>query len=458
MKLTRIQLHPFGGVADRTCPLHDGVNVIEGPNEFGKSTLNKALWHALFTPSHLTPAKLQKTLGRWFPKPDGDHARVSLEFVADGQEWSLHKTWGAGNSSSLQAKGGASIADPGAVQARLLDLLRRNQATWQNVLFVGQAQLARTMQQLKENAEELDDLQPLLVGAAAIPGDIAPEKLSAAVEERIEEHFSRWDINASGPDKGRGVTNRWKNNVGPQLEAFYELEADRQELSAVVGYEEEVDRLNEGVREREGVIDVDREFVDTGRSLRDGLARRGGLEEKVRRLGTEQKTLKDVMKAWPGAEQVIQGKEGELKRVVEGLEALIAELKNAKRRADAVRLKKGHEQLSNAKREWKEAGGRLEKSKPIPSEALSELRSLASKIEGLRIKIAAQKLSASIESGSPRSIRVTRGTQDPEEISIDPAQSWQGEAEGKVTFEVDDVRVNQVHRSSGGGAKRRVRQ
>ena len=92
MKLISIRLHPFGGTANRTCTLHDGINVLEGPNEFGKSTLINALWHALFTPTDLTPAALLKIMGRWYPKPGGDHARATLEFEANGQIWTLQKT------------------------------------------------------------------------------------------------------------------------------------------------------------------------------------------------------------------------------------------------------------------------------------------------------------------------------------------------------------------------------
>ena len=135
MKLLSIRLHPFGGTANRTCTLHDGINVLEGPNEFGKSTLSNALWHALFTSTHLTPAALRNTMGRWYPKPGGDHVRVTLEFEANGQIWTLQKTWGAGAASSLQADGAASIADPAKVQAQLATLLRRNEATWRHVLF-----------------------------------------------------------------------------------------------------------------------------------------------------------------------------------------------------------------------------------------------------------------------------------------------------------------------------------
>ena len=38
------------------------------------------LWHALHTPTNLTPSKLRKAVGDWFLLPDGDHARVTLVF------------------------------------------------------------------------------------------------------------------------------------------------------------------------------------------------------------------------------------------------------------------------------------------------------------------------------------------------------------------------------------------
>ena len=80
MKLISIRLHPFGGTADRKCTLHDGINVLEGPNEFGKSTLSNALWHALFTTTKLSKVELRNTIGRWYPKPGGDHARITVQF------------------------------------------------------------------------------------------------------------------------------------------------------------------------------------------------------------------------------------------------------------------------------------------------------------------------------------------------------------------------------------------
>ena len=171
MKLLSIHLHPFGASIDRTCTLHQGLNVLEGPNEFGKSTLSHALWHALFTPSDLTPAKLLKTIGRWYPLPAGDHARVTLRFEAEGKPWTLEKTWGAGGTSRLQADGAAALADPTKVQEKLQTLLRLNEATWKQVLFTGQAQLAATVGMLEEHGSALEDVHGLLAGAEYTLGE-----------------------------------------------------------------------------------------------------------------------------------------------------------------------------------------------------------------------------------------------------------------------------------------------
>lgn len=441
MKLCRIQLHPFGGITDRTCDLHEGLNVLEGPNEFGKSTLNNALWHALFTPTNLTPAKLKNTMGRWFPKPTGDHVRISLEFEVSGQKWTLQKSWGAGASASLRCGDAAAIADPGSVQDRLAELVGLNEATWRHVLFVNQAQLNRTIQELQENSEEIDDLQPLIAGAAAIPGDIAADKVAAAVEARIESHFSRWDRATGGPERGRGIDNPWANKVGPLLSAYYAMESTRRELGEVLDYERRLDRINADIRDKEATIETDREFVAKGKSLRDGLAKRDGLEEKIKRLQGERDALKKVLVDWPGADQVIKNKQEESQRIAATIESLGKELENAKKRESAEQLRKSHGQLVEARKNWKSAVEKLEGSKEIPGETLKELKALAPAIEGLRIQIAAQKLSARLESKSPVRVTVARGVEAPETFEVDPSVPWEGQAEGKLRLDLDDLSV-----------------
>lgn len=442
MKLLSIRLHPFGGTANRNCTLHDGINVLEGPNEFGKSTLSNALWHALFTSTHLPIAALRNTMGRWYPKPGGDHVRVTLEFEANGQIWTLQKTWGAGAASSLQAEGAASIADPAKVQAQLATLLRRNEATWRHVLFTSQAQLADTFEKLRASSGKIDDVQSLLAGPAAIPGDIPPDRLTAALDARVTQHFGRWDIQSNGPQSGRGIENPWVKEVGLLLASWYAMSKISRDLDQVIRHEQSVDDINAKILSLVGDMSSDDDFVRTGRTLRDGLGKRAGLDERCQRLTGELRLLKDIMTAWPGAAQVIQGKETELTGVIKDLESLQAELLNARKRSQAEQTRVAHGLLTKAKEEWQRAANQLCESKAVPPELLAEIGKLEKEIDRLRIQIAAQKLTAKLESAASLSLKIQRGTGDPETVTIAPSETWEDQADGIFRMEYQDLKLS----------------
>ena len=442
MKLISIRLHPFGGTADRKCTLHDGINVLEGPNEFGKSTLSNALWHALFTPTNLTRVRLQNTIGRWYPKPGGDHARITVQFQAAGQRWTLEKTWGAGAASSLRSDSSAGIADPADVQAKLCTLLKRSKATWQHVLFTSQAQLAETIEQLRVNAGEVDDVQSLLAGPAAIPDDIPPDRLTAAVEARINQHFGRWDRASQRPEQGRGIDDRWQNGVGTLLTAWYAQETVRRTLQNVIQHENDVDGVNTQIHHVAEEMSGDDEFVRNGRSIRDGLGQRAGLDERCKRLTSELGFLKEIMTAWPGAAQVIEAKVSELNGVIANLESVETELRNARRRSQSEQLKRTHDLLTKARETWKVAANLLAQSKSVAPEQLTELKRLEREIDSSRIQIAAQKLTVKLESTASRSVTVQRGTGEPEVVSVSPSATWESQSEGIFRLEYQDLKLS----------------
>lgn len=442
MKIQSIRLHPFGGTSDRTYSLRDGLNVLEGANEFGKSTLSQALWHAIFTPTKLTPKKLKETMGRWYPQPNGDHARVTLRFEAGGSCWTLEKTWGAGSSARLQADGGAPIADANGVQEQLDGLRRLDEATWRHVLFTNQAELARTAETLRANANQLDDVHSLLKGAAAIPGDIAPEKLCSALQERIEAHYSRWDLRANGPEAGRSIDNPWQNRLGPVVKAYYAQEKTRRECEAVLRYEQELDAVNARIARLQEAIQADAEFVTAGNALRDGLNRREILSEKRKGLTRDEKTLMDVLTVWPSIERVTINKQTELSRIAETLDAVHAEWRHAQQRAGAEQLRQGYEQLIDAKKHWDAAAKARTANPAVDEQLLRELQDLQRCIEDLDIKLAAQKLAAKIQCSTPLSVTLHRGTNAAEALTLTPDEPWEGDASGRISLEFADLTVS----------------
>ena len=91
MRLTSIRLHPFGTFRDTSWDLSSPLVVISGPNETGKSTLRQAIFHSLFTPTDLTPARLRDLISPWFPLPDGDYTAITVSIENDGSHYELHK-------------------------------------------------------------------------------------------------------------------------------------------------------------------------------------------------------------------------------------------------------------------------------------------------------------------------------------------------------------------------------
>jgi exonuclease SbcC len=441
MKLLSIRLHPFGGTTDRTITLHDGLNVLQGANEYGKTTLVHALWHALNTSTDLVPSALEKNMRRWFPLPTGDHVRVTLCFDAEGSTWTLEKTWGAGRSARLQAGNGAPMADPSGVQQRLRTLLRLNEATWKRVLFTGQAQLSRTLEHLAKEGTTLDDVHGLLQGAAAIPGDIPAARLRSVLDDRIDAHYSNWDRTTNAPRGGRGIGNPWKNKVGPVLAAYYTKESLRAELEMVVAHERAVDAVNERSARLTATFQKAEPFITEGRTLRNGLSSRIGLEEKVQRLTNTVQQLMAIVNAWPGATQVITAKAEELERSATELEKVQAELDSARKHAQAQHLRDVHRRITEARAAWQEACSKLAALPAVDPQALQQLRTLEQDINELQIQVEAQKLVARLESTGARSVTVQSGTEAPASIALAPGQPWQADAAGRFSATVDDLHI-----------------
>src|ERR1035437_5751476 len=81
MRITRLQLRDFGRHRDLDIELAPGFTIIRGPNEAGKSTIQRGLELALFLKPTAATAELE-ALRSWGALEDG-RSSTRLEFVAD---------------------------------------------------------------------------------------------------------------------------------------------------------------------------------------------------------------------------------------------------------------------------------------------------------------------------------------------------------------------------------------
>ena len=436
MRLKSITLHPFGRFPDQSWDLAKPLVVIHGPNELGKTTLRQAIFHALFTPTKQTAAQLAKSVKPWLPLPDGDHAQVTLTFEHEGATWSLEKRWGAAQMSRL-GDGTTAIADPVAVQKRLGEMLVHGEATYRHVLFTGQAELERTFITIreKEQAGELRDIGDLLQAAVDSSADVDEQALRRRLAEKIDDAFGRWDDANGRPErqggKEKGLADPWINGVGDILRAWY----DWQELAAkrdhILDVEHRLDDIGTQVAALDEEIRTLAAFIEQYGGLRQGLADRALLEERIPRLKQAVVDMTAAFAAWPKARAAIDAWNELRPNLATQRDAVEGERVNAQKRANGGALLKSIAAIKQARNEWEKAG-EVAKAHPHPGEdILRGVDRLEAAITAAENKLAARSLSWRIESVEPATVVVERGAEPAETVSV-----GQGPTSGSATARI----------------------
>jgi hypothetical protein len=436
MKLHSIKLHPFGRFAEESWDLAKPLVVIHGPNELGKTTLRQAIFHALFTPTKQTDTQLKNSVKPWLPLPGGDHAHVTLAFEHDGKTWTLEKRWGAAQMSRL-SDGTTAIADPAAVQQRLGEILVHSEATYRRVLFTGQAELERTFITIreKEEAGELRAIGDLLQAAVDSSADVDETALRRKVAERIEDAFGRWDDANGRPERQggreRGIADPWINGVGEILRAWYAWNTLLAERDRLLDRERQLDDVSTQVAALEDDIRTLTALIEKYGGLRQSLADRALLEERIPRLSQDVAGMTAAFAGWPQAQAAIDSWNQLRPTVTTQLEDVQKERVHAQARANAAALLKSFAAIRDARIDWEKAV-EASTSHPAPGkDVLVEIERLEATITSAENKLAARSLSWRIESEEPATVVVERGAEPAETISVGPVP-----ASGKATARV----------------------
>jgi exonuclease SbcC len=360
--LRRLRLHPFGCFADSEIAFTPGLNVVLGPNEAGKSTIFRAVRHALLVRAKLAKRDVPEHLDPYLPVAGGDTIRVELEFDAKDGRHVLRRRWGAKPGSELVLPGGGSLFDEEAIQARLRELLPAGRGTVANILMTEQARLAQTLEVLqdeKKAKEAVHDLADIMRRAVQATGGVNVDRFLERLGRDAEAAWSRWDRRLDGPEAGRGAENRWKRDVGVVLQAWYDQDDARAALAAAQEREVRLDEVNARLGSGREELGRCEELVKSGAaSARDARERRE-VEANLRTAAADAAALAKVAAEWP----LLAARAEELGR---------AEAEEAPRRA-ALEAEHAAAQLADSARSLREKQERVTRRKAQLDEAATAL-------------------------------------------------------------------------------------
>lgn len=442
MMITKITLSPFGGLKNKELEFNNGVNVIEGPNEVGKSTIFNAIQKVLFTPSKLKKREFEKEIERWLPLGGGDTVKVELEFEDKGGKYTLKKRWGNNNSSELTLPNGGLVTNENTIAEKLEPMLRAKEGTYRSVLMTYQSGLSRTLDELAKDKDTIYSLGDIVRKSMLETDGVSIDKFNADINQLQKNYFARWNCEQNCPeDKSRGINNPYQRGVGQILDAFYTKEAIRIDLEETRRFEQELDKINKEIADHDKAISKMQSFVEKNEAIVDGIKERQTLEAKQIALKMEISRLNDAAKDWPVAENTKETLETELDKIQEKLTAVQEEEKIAKFQQKNKDLIQRFGRVEEKKKAFNEAQRKLEPVKKLTSEELEEIREAHNKLDRLKAKMEARKLAIKFEAKKGMDISIQKDLEDPSSRLIAENESVKFEAGGRLRLEHTDWNI-----------------
>ncbi len=277
MILHRLSLHNFGCLGAAEFEFGSGLNIIRGPNEAGKSTLQTAFLALLFVKVDTTN-RYWKRLQTWGA---AQMYRLSAEFTAGGTEWRLSKDFAAGKTSLADLTSGEEWTDHDQVQEKLDELLGTgSRDVYESTAAVRQQQVAM----LGAEDEIGQMLQQAISGTPA--GVSVPDILN-----KLDRALS---------DLQRGLLKPAPKNPGA-------LCVVRDQITTLEG------RLNDLAQDRDKVTDARRRLREAEEELEELQPRIEQTDEVLERAKQRrelEKQLEDIESAWTSLHERVDKAEG----------------------------------------------------------------------------------------------------------------------------------------------------
>ena len=426
MRILKYESEQYAGVRNQDVTFTEGMNVVLGDNEIGKSTMIVGIYETLLRSSQI---KMSSTVGKVmkkqsFPTGGGNSIDGSVRLAVGEEEFIIKKEWDIKNerkngkdqevidsditfidSSDRKYKGTEA-------EKKISQLLNYGEAIYNHIVFGRQNNESAILDWFysfvdteKIQGDGIAEARKKISEAFSATGGISEDLYLQKIREKIEALEDHWNLSLNAPKDGRGIDHPWDKKVtGEILEAYYAWEKqkkawkDEKKLMDSIAVDES--NLQEK-RDRKLVLEGQLQELNQSKSSIEIKALQSGnkdtCEQNLRRF-------RDAERKWP-----------ELEADKKNIETLSAEKDEQEKREQKWKLEEDVRKIYDLERQKKAVQKDMDGMEEIEEDNRT-CQGLLVQIEGIQLKLGSAKLHAQITMLSDHVAQMS--TSDKETIQI----------------------------------------
>lgn len=309
MNINRFKTDQFAGIIDRDIAFQDGMNVILGNNEAGKSTIIAGIYSTLFQPAEAKKSSGEYTQFEEIYKPagkdidEGLYTDGTVDLTVNGEKIRVEKNWFCNPDTKVRISG-TGYKSKGA-EKKLAELLKFGPTFYSNIVFGRQNNEEAVLEWLfdKEKIDGKSDIKKKIAELSSAIGGIDINTLQTIIVERKTGLGSRWDFNLNAPSKDKGkikdINDPWSKNVGEILYSYYAwkkilkmLEHNMDTVSKIQELDKQLTRIENQIIKTSSDLDYiinNKAYIQNKETNQDMLGK----------VVTDIKTMTEVKMEWP---------------------------------------------------------------------------------------------------------------------------------------------------------------
>lgn len=414
MHIKSYKTNRFAGLKNLDIEFEDGLNVILGPNESGKSTLIEGIYHTLFKEAKLTKNRKadKEFTNRFMPISKGDTIDGKLTIKYSDKEYEIYKSWGADTKAELVYDDGYIIRDENSIKKELEKIFDFGESTYSNIVFAKQKNLKKAINNIMENPDLSKEMTDVLRRTMMELDGVSIDLIEKNLIEEKEKLFNRWDIEKSYPQNNKGINDPYKVGLGTIIKSFYNKEGlkiqVKEAYEAEKNFEIIAEELN-NVKKQKKIFEAEKENLD---SIKDDINNREVFNYKLELLNKDEVELKEINENWPKYEMKLSNIDEKIKFLEKNTEELEDKKKLSEKCDEKIKLKSKIETIEKIEEEIILLKEKLDKISIITDVDIDNLRKLENEMMKLETTMSAGKIIGIIKKDSGKEIYIKNDFED----------------------------------------------